>query len=116
MEGLISTRLKQYQRDYQLRTQETIRTFSWHKKVIKAGWSMITEMWQNRNTKLHTLTTIKEIQRLQMLNKVVLSKWELGFNKLPALEFSHLFQLQKTELEKKSLECKKDWLAIMWIR
>ena len=33
-----------------------------------------------------------------MLNKVVLSKWELGFNKLPALEFSHLFQLQKTDL------------------
>ena len=53
---------------------------------------LITDMWEHHNmTKIYTTTTLQEIQGLKVLNKIIMTEWKLGLNKLPVLEFSHLF-------------------------
>ena len=53
------------------------------------------------------------MQGIKILNKTIKKEWEIGLNLLPPLEFSHLFRLKKEELMKKTVDGKKDWLAIV---
>ena len=111
LEGLISTKIIAYQREFHLRTNEKQHGFNWPKKVIKAGWNIITSMWDNRNKALHVPNTLEEMQGIQVLNRVIKTEWELGLHNLPMLEFSHLFRGTIDELMNKSTDGKKDWLA-----
>ena len=111
LEGLISTKITQYQQAYHKNSSKQQTTFTWPKKVVKCGWKILTEMWDHRNKKLHQTDVIEDMEGIQILNKILTKERDIGLNKLPMLEYSHLFRLSENELLNKSTEGKKDWLV-----
>ena len=111
LEGLISTKIIAYQKDFHQNNNDKQMGFNWPKKVIKAGWNIITTMWEHRNKALHQPNTLEELQGIQILNRVIQSEWELGLQTLPPVEFTHMFRCTKEEILNKSTEGKKDWLV-----
>ena len=111
MEGLISTRIVEYQKQYLAYNYPDRKISSWTKKIIKAGWNLLMKMWQHRNDQLHSPDTLLEMEGKRELNKAILAEWNLGLSDLPAFEFTHFFRLKKDKLMKKSIDGKKDWLA-----
>ena len=111
LEGLITTKIFNYQQDYMAHSYPDKKPNTWAKKVIKAGWRILMEMWEKRNNKLHEPDVLQEMEGKKVLNKVVAKEWDVGLSNLPAFEFSHLFRLKLDKLMKKSIEGKKDWLV-----
>ena len=111
LEGLVSVKIVNYQKAYHQQSDKSHLHFSWPKKAIKAGWNMITTMWEHRNTFLHQSDIIEDLEGLTILNNTIQMEHNKGLSKLPMLEFSHLFRLSMHELMEKSLEGKKDWLV-----
>ena len=110
LEGLITHSIIQYQHKFYLEKYPTKKGTTWAKKTIKAGWHLITEIWQYRNDTLHQPKNLDIMEGKEVLDKVVLKEWDRGLKTLPILEFSHLFRVKKSELMKKSTDAKKDWL------
>ena len=111
LEGLISTKIIEYQRNFHLQSDRYDKAFTWPTKVIKAGWKLITAMWDYRNDALHQTPTIEDMEGIEVINKVIKQERNIGLSDLPMLEFSHLFRISEEELMKKSTEGKKDWLC-----
>ena len=111
LEGLVTTKIIAYQQAHYslMETQQTY--FNWPQKVIKAGWQIITQLWEHRNKQLHQTHIIEDMEGMHLLNRVIIEERNIGLSGLPMLEFSHLFRLSEEELMKKSTEGKKDWLA-----
>ena len=102
MEGLISTKITIYQKQYLALNFPDRKISSWTKKVIKAGWKLLMKMWQNRNDQLHLPDTLLEMEGKRELNRSILAEWALGLSDLPAFEFTHFFRLKKEKLLKKA--------------
>ena len=111
LEGLISTKLIAYQQAYHKRYETYHRNFNWPQKAIKAGWNIITKMWDHRNEYIHQTNILEDIAGIKILNNTIKQERNRGLSTLPMLEFSHLFRLSEEELMKKSTEGKKDWLV-----
>ena len=71
------------------------------------------EIWNFRNEHVHQTDNIQNLQGKKVLEETILKEWNKGLNKLPILEFSHLFRLKKVDLMKKSIDGKKDWLLVV---
>ena len=115
LEGLITKDMFKYQRAYLDDKHPRLQLVSWSKKILRANWHLILNIWQFRNKNLHEKDTIQNLEGKQVLEKTIIKEWNRGLNRLPILEFSHLFRLKKEELMKKSLEGKKDWLMVVKI-
>ena len=113
LEGLFSQRLVGYQKAY-LKTEYPDKKISvWTKRIIKAGWKLLMKMWESRNQQLHQPDKILEMEGKKELNKCIAAEWEVGLSDLPPFEFTHLFRIKKEKLMEKSIEGKKDWLAMV---
>ena len=111
LEGLISTKIIAYQQAHHNRTKTFHRYFNWPQKTIKAGWIILTQMWEHRNEYIHQTNIIEDMEGITILNNTIKKERNKGLSILPMLEFSHLFRLTEDELVAKSTEGKKDWLA-----
>ena len=111
LEGLLSTKVLQYQQQFLAVEYSDRKISSWSKKIIKAGWKLLMKMWENRNEHLHKPNKILEMEGRTELHKSLIAEWDLGLSELPAFEFTHFFRMKKEKLLKKSIEGKKDWLA-----
>ena len=110
LEGLLTTSIITYQHNHLKQHFPQQRVTTWSKRVVKAGWKVIMEIWKYRNDILHTTDNIELMQGRQILEETVAKEWNIGLHNLPILEFSHLFRLKLDELMKKSTQSKKDWL------
>lgn len=111
LEGLLSTKIVNYQQDFLKHQYPDRKVVTWAKRVIKAGWKILLGMWENRNENLHKPNVLQEMEGIKILNWSICKEWKIGLSDLPTFEFSAFFRMRKEKLMKKSLEGKKDWLA-----
>ena len=84
---------------------------TWVKKVIKAGWELIENMWEFRNEAVHEKEKIKELEGVPVLDRCIREQWNRGLGQLPASEYSCMFRIKEEEIIKQQVESKKKWLA-----
>ena len=108
--GLLVYSIIQYQQEYLTRKYPRMKSSTWARRVIKCSWKLILGMWEQRNEELHKNDNIEILQGREILEETVMKEWDAGLGTLPIHEYAHLFRLKKRELEKKSTQCKKDWL------
>ena len=113
LEGLISKHWISHQQEYFDSINSSLSTSIWASRLIRQGWELIYQIWQSRNNQLHNTDRINDFNGLQQLKTAIRSEWSVGLNALPASDFSYLFKTPLPQLLQKSLECLKDWLAII---
>ena len=111
LEGLVCKSISSYQQEHMTRHHPKLNATAWTKKIIKATWDFLGDIWQFCNENLHEPHTLQALEGLQQLEATIIKEWEFGLGKLPALKFSHLFRMKKETLQHKSIDSKKHWLS-----
>ena len=111
LEGFIPKSLIIHQNQYfQKHEHHTFRGQTWAKKVYKACWSLLKEVWIGRNDQLHNTERIAEFQGLPILKSAIEAEYRLGLQRLPACEFSIYFSTRLNKLLQRNIEQLKNWL------
>ena len=111
LEGLVVKEIISYQRDHMSRHQPNRSCLAWSKKLMNASWGLLMDIWTFRNESLHEPHVIQELEGRQQLDDTIFMQWNRGLGPLPPHDFSHLFRIKIADLQNKSIEGKKDWLA-----
>ena len=111
LEGLISNKMTKYQQDYYEYNEDKRKGSKWTRSIIKEGWNILHDVWLHRNKKLHEKDIIQEMEGLPVLEKAISKECNIGLSRLPMQEFSHFFRIKREDMEKSSIDTKKDWLA-----
>ncbi len=113
LEGLLATAFVNYQQTYYDDSSSRKTGRSWAHKTIRKLWNFLFDLWEHRNNQLHNTEKIEELQGLQELKSAIRAEWRIGLNRLPAYDFSYLFNISENELLKKSAESLRNWLSII---
>ena len=111
LEGLISKKMVDYQRNYYHSISSNRSIHTWNTRIIRQGWHIILQLWESRNKQLQHPDQLYNLEGVPLLNKTILKEWDYGLGKLPILEFSPFFRIKKVKLMEKSVSARKDWLA-----
>ena len=111
LEGLVSTKILDYQRNFYFSTSSRRSIHTWSTRVIRQGWHTILQLWEARNKHLQQSDQLDTLEGVEILNRTVLKEWNYGLGRLPIYEFSPFFRIKRDKLMKKLVTAKKDWLA-----
>ena len=111
LEGLVCNKITRVQQEYLNEKKSYMNSHTWVKKVIKAGWELIENMWEFRNEAVHEKEKIKELEGVPVLDRCIREQWNRGLGQLPASEYSCMFRIKEEEIIKQQVESKKKWLA-----
>ena len=85
----------------------------WASKLIQALWEFTSQVWGDRNSRLHDTEIIKDLEGRKQLEKAIRREWDTGLGNLPAAEFSYLLSGSLETILKRSLFSLRRWLAIV---
>lgn len=85
----------------------------WATKAIRELWRFLFQLWEGRNCYLHETDRANELSGKGKLLEAVEKEWDIGLNRLPAMDYGYMFRMKKNVLLQKSMEYLKDWLFIM---
>ena len=110
LEGYIPKSMICAQEVYLQQTECHQRGTNWAKKVYKACWTLLKEIWVRRNEQLHETQRIAELQGLATVKLAIEAEYSLGLHRLPACEFSIYFSTQLEKLLEQSIDQLQSWL------
>ena len=111
LEGHIPRSMIKVQDEYfQQNEKHSPRGTTWAKKVYKACWALLKEIWIRRNEQLHETKRIEELQGLETIKLAIASEYRLGLHRLPACEFSIYFSSRLEQLLTRPIEQLRSWL------
>ena len=113
IEGLLTLEWKQYQKEYFEETESLQSHNLWVSKAIRIGWKYLTTIWNGRNTQLHQIDHILDMEGRKEMIKAIHDEYNIGLGRLPAYGFSYMFKSPAGELAKSSMEKIKHWLSII---
>ena len=111
LEGLFSIQWKQYQQAYFQEANSRRSADLWVSKAIRAGWTYIFTIWQERNEQLHRTDRIKDLAGRKEIIKAIKAEYRLGLGRLPAYGFSYMFKKKEEKLIQSDMETMIHWLA-----
>ena len=112
-EGIITKTFRSYMTSYYKRKKVHKTSSQRAGRVYKAGWTMIFATWTHHNKQLHETQRIADMEGMQLVRKVIQSKYDRGIGRLPACDFSHLFRNKISILLGKDDDTLKNWLLII---
>ncbi len=84
----------------------------WAQRLIKAGWTMIREIWELRNEKAHELSVLEDLEGRPSVVLAIKEEWKIGLHRLPT-SFTIMFKRKLQDLLQMSLSHLKDWLLTL---
>ena len=111
LEGLLPRSLIAYQ-DSKFKEDESSKYTGkqWGKKLYKACWVILKDIWIGRNEQLHNTDRIHELQGRPLVLSAIEAEYQLGLHRLPACEFSIYFSTPLNIRLQSPLENLRIWL------
>ena len=111
LEGLITKQFTQIQQSYLDSIKSRKTSLSWAASLITLNWSMIRDVWQFRNDKLHQTQVILDREGHKELLAAITQEWKIGLHRLPIRDFAYLFQMKFSKLQTRSTQYLKSWFV-----
>ena len=100
--------------DNYYRISQTLKNCqTWTSRLYHLTWNLIFHIWEDRNNQLHETERIKDFEGAELLKQSIIKEWNKGIGRLPASEFSKLFQTDLDTLLAKNLEAQQHWFIVI---
>ena len=111
LEGLVSTGWERIQQQHLQHRSSQKSPKTWAKDLVKANWTLLQQIWYERNDKLHNTQIILDNEGHKELLRAVKNEMAIGLHQLPIRDFAHMFQIKKKILYNKSVDFLKTWFV-----
>ena len=108
LEGFIMEDLITYQQEYLINKNSKKSALTWASMLIRAGWELISVIWQARNDKIHTTPIVAELEGQPILNQAIRQEYNIGISFLPA-RFRCYFRIPLHKILSQPLSARKSW-------
>ena len=109
-EGLMSTKWADHMNTYYCAKGNYKSSDTWKKRMGKFLWEFTHKIWEERNSKLHEIQHIQDMEGVPILKRAITAEWKQGLGSLPASEFSSLLSSTLEVLLSHSTDYLKQWL------